>query len=312
MGFGGNISFGNSKLLDGPLGVVKIGFNGYDLGKTTADTNLSPDQDIKDIIYQQDGTKAADHVRTGIDVILSCTLGEISTPLLAQLMAGITSQNVDANSDSLTFDRSLYQSMRDQEAKVLKIASVNSNGVASELDEDTFLFYEAIPIISGELVNWGADTQRNLPCEFRIKWHLFSTGESSTKDGAFGYLGDPTTEDVPVAVWPDVEAPEVLTAVADSATNLTVTFDEVVAFVGGSFTAGSVAVTIDGAFVLATAGAIQAPANDDKIDFTFPAATFAAGQVLKLYISDGVIEDQETVANEFEGISGFIVTNSAP
>ena len=49
---------GNSKLFDLPLGVVKIGFDGYDLGKTTADAEFTPDQDIKDILFQQEDRKS--------------------------------------------------------------------------------------------------------------------------------------------------------------------------------------------------------------------------------------------------------------
>ena len=67
---GGTLFTGNSKLWEGPLGVIQMGFKGYDLGKTGADTTLTPDQDIKDIMYQQDGTKAADHVRTGQEMLL--------------------------------------------------------------------------------------------------------------------------------------------------------------------------------------------------------------------------------------------------
>jgi len=302
---GGVLYSGSSKLLSGPLGVCKVGFNGYDLGKTGADTTLSPDQDIKDIMYQQDGTKAADHVRTGMDVLLSVTFSEINTGLIKQLMAGFESSE-PAGSDGAVFDRNLYQSMRDNEAKVLKVASVNANGVASELDEDIFCFYEAIPIISGELINWGADTQRNLPVDFRIKWHTFSTGESTTYDGAFGYYGDPTVEDVPAIVWPDVEAPEISSATADSATNIDVVFDENIAFVNGSFDVGSIAATVDDIFVLATAASISSA----TLSITFPASSFTSSDVIELYIADNEIEDTESTPNVFPGTSAHAVTNS--
>ena len=51
MALGGAMFAGNSKLFEGPLGVIKVAFDGYDLGKTTEDAALVPDQDIKDITF---------------------------------------------------------------------------------------------------------------------------------------------------------------------------------------------------------------------------------------------------------------------
>lgn len=304
-GVGGALFSGNSKLFSGPLGVVKIGFKGYDLGKTIADSNLSPDQDIKDIIYQQDGTKPADHVRTGIEFILSCTLGEISTGLLVALMGGVTSQNAIVTEDSGLLGRSIYQSMLDNEADVLKVVAVDENGVASEEVEDRILFYSAIPIVDGELINWGADTQRNFPVQFRIKFHVFADGESTTQVGAFGYWGDPVVEDVPVAVWPDVEAPSIVTADASAAVTLDVTFDENIAF-QTAFDATHFMAKVNGVFVAPTAGVITLTA----IALTFPAATFAASDEIELSISELALEDTETIANTYPGVDGQICTDS--
>lgn len=302
---GGALFEGNSKLFEFPLGVVKIGFDGYDLGKTTEDAEFTPDQDVKDIMYQQDGTKPSDHVRTGIEYILAVTFGEIKTGLLVKMMAGITTQTSSSSSDSGTFDRDVYQSMRDNEAKVLKIAAVNANGVPSEDAEDIIYCYEAIPIVDGALINWGADSQRMLPMQFRIKWHQFDTGESTTKDGAFGYWGDPTTEDVPAATWPDVEAPDIVSAIASAATTLTVTFDEDIAF-QTAFDGSHYAAKVDGAFVLPTAGSI----TDEAIELTFPAATFSAGDEIEITISDVALQDTDATPNTYEGVEGYVVTNS--
>jgi hypothetical protein len=306
-GLGGALFVGDSKLFDLPLGVVKVGFNGYDLGKTGADTEFTPDQDIKDIIYQQDGTKPADHVRTGLEYILSCTFSEISTGLLTQLMSGISTQNSSAADDTGTIDRNQYQSMRDNEAKVLKVAAVNANGVPSTDDEDTLFFYEAIPIIDGTLINWGADSQRMLPVQFRIKWHEFTAGQSSTKSGAFGYWGDPTTEDVPAAVWPDVEAPAIVTAIAVSATSLEVTFDENIAF-QSAFATDEYFADVDGEFNAPTAGVIATT----KLTLTFAAATFASGDIIKLTISSIALQDTAATPNTYDGVSGLLCTNSVP
>lgn len=307
MPVGGAVFEGNSKLFEGPLGVVQIGFKGYDLGKTTADSNLTPDQDIKDILYQQDGTKAADHVRTGIDYMLAVTFGEIKTGLLALMMAGVSTQNTSALDDTGTIDRSIYQSMRDNEAGVLRIAAVDENGEPFSDPEHLMNFYEAIPIITGELINWGADTQRNFPVEFRIKWHLFGTGESTTKTGAFGYWGDPTTEDVPAIVWPDVAGPIFVEAIATAATTMTVEFNENIAF-QTAFQAASWIAKVNDLFVAPTNGVIAT----DTITLTFPAATFASGDVIEISMGALELEDTETVANPADAFDAKPVTNSVP
>lgn len=307
MPFGGAVFAGNSKLFEGPLGVVQVGFKGYDLGKTTADSNLVPEQDIKDILYQQDGTKAADYVRTGIDLMLNVTFGEISTGLLALLMAGISTQNASALDDTGTIDRVIYQSMRDNEAGVLKVAACDVNGYPLANAQDIMYFYEAIPIVDGDLVNWGADTQRNFPVSFRLKWHEFAAGESSTKDGAFGYWGDPTTEDVPAATWPDVAAPQLVSAEATSATEMEVTFDENIAFQTSYQTYHYVA-KVNGEYVDSTAGVIASAV----LTLTFGAGTFTAGDTIEISISEGALQDTEATPNTYPGVDGQAVTNSVP
>lgn len=304
---GGAVFQGNSKLFLGPLGVVQVGFKGYDLGKTTADTNLTPDQDVKDIMYQQDGTKAADHVRTGIDYVLSVTFGEIKTGLLALLMAGVSSENESALDDSGTISRSIYASMRDNEAGPLKVAAVDENGEPLDDLEHILNFYEAIPIVSGELINWGADTQRNFPVEFRIKWHKFGTGESSTKLGAFGYWGDPTTEDVPAITWPDVAGPMFVSAVASSATLLTVTFNENIAF-QTAFQADQWLAKVEGDFVAPTGGVITLK----EIALTFPASTFTAGDVISIYMGPNELQDTAATPNLADAFDNQPVLNSVP
>lgn len=302
---GGALLAGNSKLFEGPLGVVQLGFKGFDLGKTTADTNLTPDQDIKDILFQQDGTKPSDHVRTGQDMILACTFGKISTGLLKLLMAGVSSENESSSDDSGTIGRSIYQSMRDNEAGVLKINAVDENGEPSASLQDIINCYEAIPIVTGELINWGADTQRNFAMEFRIKFHVFAEGESTAKYGAFGYWGDPTNEDVPAIVWPDVEAPVIVTAIATSATELAVTFDENIAF-QTSFDVAHYMAKVEGEYVPPVSAIIASA----LITLTFGASTFTAGDVIELSISAIALEDTETAANAYPGVDAQPVTNS--
>lgn len=304
---GGALFEGNSKLWSGPLGVVKVGFEGYDLGLTTADATLTPDQDVKDIIYQQEGTKPADHVRTGIEYILAAVFGEIKTGLLVQLMAGVSTANTSALDDDGTIDRNIYQSMLATEAGGLRVIAVDENGVASELDVDILQFYDVIPVIDGELVQWGADTQRNLPVNFRIKWHRFGSGESVGKSGAFGYWGDPVAEDVPAITWPDVEAPGLVTATALTATTLALVFDENIAF-QTAFVIGHYITKINGVYTDALSGIIATT----TLTITYGASTFSSGDVIEISVSELSLEDTVATPNTYEGVDAQAVTNSVP
>ena len=313
MAIGGTIAVGDSELFTGPLGVVRLGFDGYDLGKTVGDSNLTPDQDIKDVMYQQEGTKPADHVRTGIEYLVNATLGEISTTLVGILMAGISSGPDAGSDDAGHIDRSIFQSMLADEAKVLKIAACDENGVASALDEDIMAFYHAIPIITGELVNWGVDTQRNLPIQFRVKYHRFTPAElaalTRTSGGAFGYWGDPTDPlvDCTAVTWTDRSAPAIVTANAGVATVLTITFDENVeyqsAHVNGHYT-----VWVNDIAILSVSSAD--PTGTAVLAITFPASTFTSGDVISVTVSPLAIEDAAASANAFQGAVKFPCTES--
>jgi len=309
MGLGGALYEGNSRLFTGPLGVVKVGFKGYDLGKTTADATLVPDQDVKDIMYQQDGSKPADHVRTGMEYILNVTFGEIKTGLIALLMAGMSSQEPSQPDDGGMVDRSIFNSMLDNEAGALKIASVDAHGIAETELEHILNFYHAIPIVSGELVNWGVDTQRNLVVEFRIKYHEFSVAElaalTRSEGGAFGYWGDPTAEDVTALTWPDKEAPQIVSATATAAVTMLVVFDEVFDF-QTAFVEEHWIVRVNGEYFLATAGVIDDPTK--KITLTFPAATFTdSDDIIHLSITSIAIQDEAATPNLHPGISLYPV-----
>lgn len=194
---------GNSKLFLGPLGNCRIEFDSDLLGKTTEDTSLTKIEDVKDILYSQDGTQPADHVSTGMLMQLNATFGEISTELLKKLLYSFDSQvsNPAVDDDSGTFGRYIYTSLRDNKAKVLKAYATDSEGAACTGDENIGCFYEAVPIIDENIINWGADTQRNLPVRFVIYYHEFGNDQvSGGPSGAFGYFGLPATELVPAAV----------------------------------------------------------------------------------------------------------------
>lgn len=305
---GGPLLSGSSKLVSEPLGVVKIGFAGYDLGKTTSECMLTPDQDIKDILYQQDGTKAADHVRTGIEYTVKATFGEIKTSLVRLLMSGISSDNASADDDYGIVGRSVYQSMRDTEAGVLRVIAVDADGLASEEDEDIFNFYEVIPIISGDLIQWGADTQRNLPVDFKIKYHKFDELITYATKGGFGYWGDPSSSNVPVADWPDVTAPVITTADVTLATELEVVFNSDLTIVSGVTLNDRIFVTVNGDAVAPTASVIGVDPDDNKITCTFPAATFTTGDTVELFLSSGSVENTVPIQNS--AIANQTVTNS--
>lgn len=191
---------GNSNLLLGPLGNCRITFDGDELGKTTEDTSLNKIEDVKDILYSQDGTQAADHVPTGILYRLDATFGKIKTALLEKILYSFSSQVTDFSSenDSGTFGRYIYQSLRDNKSGNLIIQATDSNGAARTEAKDTLNFYEAVPIIDENILNWGADTQRNLPAQFYIYYKDFGTSAvSGGPSGAFGYYGSNTAELVP-------------------------------------------------------------------------------------------------------------------
>lgn len=305
MPVGGNVFKGNSKLLSGPLGIVRLGFEGYDLGFTTADSTLVPDQDVKDVMYQQEGTKPADHVRTGMEFLLNATFGEISTGLLVRLMAGFSTSITSPVDDGGVLGRDLYESMLATEAGVLRVAALDNDGNALMDTEHLMNFYQAIPIVNGDLLNWGADTQRNLPVQFRIKYRSFTAIESATHGGAFGYYGDPVPEDVPAAVWPDVEAPilQATTTVID-ATDLDMIFNENIAF-QSAFAAGEYVVKVNDLFIVPASGIIATT----TLTLTFPAASFATTDVVEIYATAIALEDTEAVPNAFGGVDGFSVLN---
>ena len=169
---------------EGVLGVVDIYFNNVYLGKTTADTELAIDEDLKDVIFQQDGTKYYDKVRTGIAWMLNCTFGQIDTDLAVTLLQGWVKSTTG---NSVKIGRSLYQSMRNNEALPLEIRRVDSEGNPSTDPRHRIKFWLAAPQVTGNF-QWGADTQRNLAVTFFI---FFNENEE-----AFGYSGYATSVSV--------------------------------------------------------------------------------------------------------------------
>jgi hypothetical protein len=162
---------------EGPLGVVQLEFDTLDMGKTMEDTTVERDEDVKDILYQQDGTKPADYVKTGLLYLVKAKFAEISTDKLKKIMDDIT---LSGDGNSVKLGRELYRSLKEYEAKVLKIKRVDSEGDQTANDDYILVFYQAIPIVTGP-IEWGADTQRGVEVEFRCVW--------DENEGAFGYSG---------------------------------------------------------------------------------------------------------------------------
>ena len=249
---GADLVAGNSELLDGPLGNAFLAFDGWNLGKTTEDTQLMNDDDVKDILYSQDGTKAADKVTTGSLRILNATFAEIKTSLLKLLVPGITSMATPGvGDDSMSFDRFVFKSHRDNRAGALRIYATDENGFALTDDEDVASFYEVVPVVTDTLINWGADTQRNLPVQFFIFYHKFDTPIAGGTLGGFGYMGDPAQEKKPAITWPDRNAPTLVTATASDATTLDLVFDQNIALQSGS-DATMIIVNVNGSYVSAS------------------------------------------------------------
>jgi hypothetical protein len=171
-----NPPIGNNAL-EGVLGVVDVYFDGVYMGKTTADTEIVPEEDNKDILFSQTGTKPDDKIPTGISYMVNATFGEITGARIEKLQRGF-----DASAfNSGKFGRDIYVSRREN-AKELKLIRVDSEGVASTDPAMQIVFYKASPEITGTLLGYGPDLQRNIPCSF----YLFYDNDEK----AFGYYGN--------------------------------------------------------------------------------------------------------------------------
>ena len=162
---------------EGPLGVVQLEYDDVDLGKTMDVTSIERDEDIQDILYQQDGTKPADYVRTGLLYLVRTKFAEITTEMLKKIMDDLT---ISGSGNSVKFGRELYRSLFEYEAKTLKLKRVDSEGDQTSDDNYIIVFYKAIPIVTSP-IEWGADVQRGVEVEFRCVWY--------ETEGAFGYSG---------------------------------------------------------------------------------------------------------------------------
>lgn len=162
---------------EGPLGVVLATFKGVDLGKTIDEATIEYVEDIKDILYAQDGTQPYDKIPTGQAYMITMTFGQITVDLLRNLLRGVTKSG-DGNSAKL--GRDIYRSGRDNFTGQLVLRRVDSDGNASADDLFKLLFFKAMPLITGN-VPYGPDTQRGIEIQFYCFYD--ETNE------AFGYSG---------------------------------------------------------------------------------------------------------------------------
>jgi len=305
MSFGKALVDFGSDLLSGPLGVVQLGYKGYDLGLTVDTTTLKPDLDVKDIMFQQKGTKPADHVITGADWLLAGSFGEIKTELLKIIAPYIFKSAGSLGNDSGVFTAELYESLLETVAGTVRVSSVKDQ-TPSEVVENSMYFYLGIFLINAELINWGADVQRNLPFEIRLKPKQITSGESTlfANKPVHGYFGDPTAEDLPAATWPDLDAPYAVSALVAAATSVEVTLSENATEIGAVTSTEQMVVKVDDKFVVPTVVAYAT----NVITLTLPAASIAAGQVVEFSSGAGTFEDGSSNPNE--EINNFPVTNS--
>jgi len=293
--FGKALSDYGSGLTAGPLGVVQIGYKGYDLGKTVDDAELAPDLDVKDIMYQQYGTKGSDHVVTGADWKISGSFGEIKTELLKIIVPYLFDSNGQVGADSGTFKASMYESLLATVADTIKLASIIDQQ-PSEAVEDTMFFYKGIFLINAALINWGADSQRNLPFEIKLKPRTVLASESTkyANKSVFGYFGDPSVEDVPVADWPDLEAPYAVSSAVVSATEVTLTLSENATEIAAVTSTEQIVVKVNSKFVVPTVVGYAT----NVVTLTLPAASIASGDSVETSVGAGTFEDAESNANE--------------
>lgn len=178
-----NNPIGNS-FPEGVLGVCNIYFDDVYMGQTDGTTEIKVEEDNKEIKYAQQGTASADDIPTGVKITVTAMLAEITTARLAKVWRGV---NVKNNSGKIGSD--IYSSRR-QNAKVLKLVRIDSEGNDSELPAFTQIFYLASPKITSGF-QYGADVQRNLGIEWKIYKDITKDELGNVK--GYGYWGYPSS-----------------------------------------------------------------------------------------------------------------------
>ena len=162
-------------ILDQVLGVVFLKFKGIKLGKTTDATKLLTEEDLKDILYQQNGTKPFTKIRTGVSYMLQCVLGNPGLQVL-----GLVNPNLKPSPSfiSMDFSRELFKDLADEAGEL--IVTLMEDNVESTDPRDIITFPKAAARQTTE-IGWGVDLQRTIGVEF---WIFVNESNQS-----FGYSG---------------------------------------------------------------------------------------------------------------------------
>lgn len=176
-----NPPFGQD-FIQGELGVVLLNFNGVDIGKTLDETTLEFIEDVKDIMFAQNGTQPYDKVPTGQAYQLTTKMGQPTWAKLAQVLRGIT---VSGSGHSALLGRDIYRGARESFAHPLIVTRVDSDGNASANMFFRMYFWLAFPQVNGPIGAFGPDTQREVEVVFYIFYDEIH--------GGFGYSGYPTS-----------------------------------------------------------------------------------------------------------------------
>lgn len=147
---------------EGSLGVCRVTFDGVDYGKTMDEIDIEFIEDLKDIMFAQDGTQPQDKIPTGQAYQVTVRFAELDAALVAKMYRGCT---LSAGGKSVQHGRDIYRSGLANFAKVLLLKRVDSDGAASADNFFRAYFYKAMPIINGP-EQFGPDTQRILEVQF--------------------------------------------------------------------------------------------------------------------------------------------------
>ncbi len=164
--------------IQGSLGVVLLTSDNVDLGKTIDEASFEFIEDMKDIMFAQNGTQPDDKVPTGQGYQITVKLGQITWERLQKVLRGLT---VAASGHSALLGRDIYRSGRAAFARELIVTRVDSDGVRETNPFYRLVFWNAMPTVNGAIGSFGPDTQR----EVEVVFYVFY----DETNGGYGYSG---------------------------------------------------------------------------------------------------------------------------
>jgi len=172
-----NPPIGND-FFEGPLGVCRLEFDGLAMGKTLEGVDVEWIEDIKDILYDQDGTQPNDKIPTGQAYQVTTSLAEITIKRMQKHLRGVT---LGGTEHSALLGRDIYRSGFNNFAKELILRRVDSDGEASSDVNFRLKFWKAFPQVNGPLGSFGPDSQR----VYEVVFYCFYDSDN----GGFGFFG---------------------------------------------------------------------------------------------------------------------------